>query len=68
MIVNDLNFRMSKTDFLNFTYYNTISAPKILRKTYSPLKQETSAAVEWFKVNEIIANPGKFQVIGVREN
>ena len=54
---------------LNFSDDNTISAAEnTVEKPISALEQDSQAAIDWFKINEIIVNPDKFQVIVVKKN
>ena len=54
---------------LNFSDDNTISAAEnTVEKPISALEQDSQAAIDWFKINEIIVNPDKFQVLVVKKN
>ena len=54
---------------LNFSDDSTISAAEnTVEKPISALEQDSQAAIDWFKINEIIVNPDKFQVIVVKKN
>ena len=54
---------------LNFADNNTISAAaNTIEKLTSTLEQDSQAAVDWFKINEMIVNPDKFQAIVVKKN
>ena len=54
---------------LNFADDNTISAAeKTIEKLISTLEQDSQAAIDWFKINEMIVNPDKFQAIVVKKN
>ena len=60
---------MSKTDLLNFADDNTISAAEnTIEKHISTLKQDSQAAIDWFKINEMIVNSKIFQAIVVKKN
>ena len=53
---------------LNFADDSTISATEnTIEKLISTLDQDSQAAVDWFKINEMIVNPDKFQAIVVRD-
>ena len=53
---------------LNFADDNTISAAEnTIEKLISTLDQDSQAAIDWFKINEMIVNPDKFQAIVVRD-
>ena len=59
----------SKTDLLNFADDNTISATETtIEKLISTLEQDSQAAIDWFKINEMMVNPDKFQAITVKKN
>ena len=47
----------------------TISpAENTIKKLISTLEQDSKAAIDWFKVNEMILNPDKFQAIVGKKN
>ena len=53
---------------LNFADDNTISAAEnTIKKLISTLEQDNQAAIDWFKINEMIVNPDKFQAIVVKK-
>ena len=63
VFINDLYL------LLNFTDDNTIStAENTIEKLISTLEQDSQAAINWFKVNEINVNLDKFQAIPVMKN
>ena len=65
--INDFYLWITKTDLLNFADDNTISAAeKTIKNLISTL--ESQAAIEWFKMNDMIVNPGKFQAIIIKKN
>ena len=69
IFINDLYLWVSKTDLLNFADDNTISAAEnTIEKLISTLEQDSQAAIDWFKINEMIVNPDKFQAIVVKKN
>ena len=54
---------------LNFTDDNTISAAEnTVEKFISTLEQDSQAAIDWFKINEMIVNPDKLQANVVKKN
>ena len=62
IFINDLYLWVSKTDLLNFADNNTISAAEeTIKKINSTLKQDSQVAIDWFKTNEMIVNPVKYQ-------
>ena len=69
IFVNDLYLWITKTDLLNFSDDNTISAAgKTIEDLIYTLETESQKAIEWFKLNEMIVNPDKFQAIIVKKN
>ena len=69
IFTNDLYLCITKTDPLNFADENTVSAAeRTIENLISILKTESQAANEWFRLSEIIVNPGKFQAIIVKKN
>ena len=67
IFINDLYLWVSKTDLLNFADDNTISAAEnTIEKLISTLEQDSQAAIDWFKINEMIVNPDKFQAIVIK--
>ena len=69
IFINDLYLWITKTDLLNFADDNTISAvEKTIENLISTLEEESQAAIEWFKMNEMIVNPDKFQAIIIKKN
>ena len=68
IFINDLYLWILKWD-LNFADNNTISASEnTIEKLISILEQDSQAAIYWFKINEMIVNPDKFQAIVVMKN
>ena len=48
----------------NFPDYNTLSAiVKTVRELKNTLQSESEVVINWFKNNEMIVNPEKFQAI-----
>ena len=69
IFINDLYLWITKTDLLNFADDNTISAAKrTIENLISTLEIESQAAIDWFKLNEMNVNPGKFLAIAVKKN
>ena len=63
VFINDLYL------LFNFTDDNTIStAENTIEKLISTLEQDSQAAIDWFKVNEINVNLDKFQAIPLMKN
>ena len=46
----------------------TTAAERAIESLLSALETERHAAIEWFKLNEMIVSPGKFQTIVVKKN
>ena len=69
IFINDLYLWITKTDLLNFADDNTISAAgKTIEDLILTLETDSQKAIEWFKLNEMIVNPDKFQAIIVKKN
>ena len=69
IFINDFYLWITKTDLLNFADDNTISAAeKTIENLISTLEEESQAAIEWFKMNEMIVSPDKFQAIIIKKN
>ena len=69
IFINDFYLWITKTDLLNFANGNTIrAAEKTIENLISTLEEESQAAIEWFKMNEMIVNPDKCQAIIIKRN
>ena len=69
IFINDLYLWATKTDLLNFADHNTISAAeKTIENLISTLETEAQATIDWFRLNEMIVSPEKFQAIVVKKN
>ena len=69
IFINDLYLWISKTDLLNFADDNTINAAEnTLEKLISILEEDNQAAIDLFKINEMIVYPDRFQAIAVKKN
>ena len=44
------------------------TAEDTIGKLISTLEQDSPAAIDWYKINEMIVNPDKFQAIFVKKN
>ena len=44
------------------------TAENTIEKFISTLEQDGQAAIDWYKINEMIVNPDKFQAIFVKKN
>ena len=57
MFINDLYIWISKTDLLNFADDNTITtAEYTIERLISTSEQDSQAAIDWLKINEMIVN------------
>ena len=68
IFINDLFFFITKSEVCNFADDNTLySCNKNLEHVLSSLKYDLRNVLDWFKINSMKANPGKFQfmVLGV---
>ena len=64
IFINYLLLNIENSELHNFADDNTIScSSKTLRDLITNLEIESNKATEWFKVNNIIVNPDKFQSI-----
>ena len=72
IFVNDLFLCLTKSDLHNFADDNTISVTfKNLNDLLRTLEKESESAIDWFRSNNMIGNPDKFQAIVInkrREN
>ena len=44
------------------------AAEETIEKLISTLEQDSQAAIDWFKINEMIVNPDKFPAIVIKKN
>ena len=64
LFINDIIFVMKQSDFSNYADDNTISAwANSIRELVNKLESESEIAIKWFKDNDMIVNPDKFQAI-----
>jgi len=64
IFINDLLFFPRKSDLCNFADDNSLYASaKLLCHLISILKQDIDDILFWFKINQMVANPAKFQVM-----
>ena len=69
IFINDLFFFITKSEVCNFADDDTLySCNKNLDHVFSNLKYDLRNLLDWFKINSMKANPGKFQfmVLGVK--
>jgi hypothetical protein len=66
IFVNDLFFFVRKCELYNYADDNTLSkSDKSLEKVIVSLEEDSEALINWFSVNEMQANPEKFQPISL---
>ena len=69
IFIKDLLFFIAKSEVCNFAGDLTLySCNKYLEHVFSNLKYDLRNVLDWFKINSMKANPGKFQfmVLGVK--
>ena len=70
IFINDLFLFITKSGVCNFADDNTLySVGKNFANVISDLKTDLFGLMEWFKINPLKANPGKFQsmVLGIKD-
>ncbi len=69
MFFNDIYFFVEVADLLNYADDNIVSyTDKDLKSIYEILTQQSEVAIEWFTINQMLANPDKFQAIIIQRN
>ena len=64
IFINDLFLWLITSDLHNYANDNTITVTcKNLNDLLFTLEKESQSAVDWFRNNNMVANPGKFQAI-----
>ena len=64
LFINDLIYFLNKSDCLNFADDNTLSAfANTIPELIHILESESDIAINWFRENDMIVNPDKFQAI-----
>ena len=69
IFINDLFFLITNSEVCNFADDNTLySCNKNLEHVFSNLKYDLRNVLDWFKIDSMKANPGKFQfmLLGVK--
>ena len=62
--INDLMFFIEETDVCNFADDTTIySCSSTYDEANKLLSNDTHKVLNWFKINSMVANPGKFQIM-----
>ena len=65
--MNELIFFIQETEACNFANDTTIYSRSLNHKEAAlKLSNDTSIVLNWFKVNSMVANPGKFQIMFLR--
>ena len=69
IFLNDMLWFVEKTDICNFADNNTIySCAKSVHDVIENLQSDLEIALKWFKDNQMMANPGKFQFMILCKN
>ena len=64
IFINDLFLFLEDIDLANFADNNTIyTANKNIEVLIKLLERESKSAIDWFKMNDMIVNPDKFQAM-----
>ena len=67
IFINDLFLFLEDVDLANFAHDNTIyTANKNIEVLIKLLERESKSAIDWFKMNDMIVNPDKFQAMILR--
>ena len=67
IFINDLFLFLEAVDLANFADDNTIyTANKNIEVLIKLLERESKSAIDWFKMNDMIVNPDKFQAMILR--
>ena len=66
IFINDLIFFIQETEICNFADDTTIHSCSLnFKEAAHKLSNDTHIVLNWFKVNSMLANPGKFQIMFV---
>ena len=64
LFINDLKFFIKETKVCNFTDdTNFYSCSLNFKEAHRKLSSDTNIVLNWFRINSIVANPGKFQIM-----
>ena len=64
LFINDITYFFEHSDLINYADDNTISAfGNTIKDLIKTLESESEIAINWLDVNDMIANPDKFQSI-----
>ena len=66
IFINDLFYFIKDAQLLNFADDNTIAAfSNSVDDLITDLQKESESVIDWFRLNEIVVNPDKFQSITI---
>ena len=69
LFINDLMFFIKKTEVCNFADDATIYSCSLnYEEARQKLSNDTHIVPNWFRINSMVANPGKFQIIFLRSS
>ena len=69
LFINDLMFFIKKTEVCNFVDHTTIYSSSLnYEEAHRKLSNDTHIVPNWFRINSMVANPGKFQIIFIRSS
>ena len=69
LFINDLIFFIQETGVCNFADDITIySCSPYFEETALKLSNDTHLILNWFRINSMVANPGKFQIMFLGSN
>ena len=62
-------FFIKKTEVCNFVDHTTIYSSSLnYEEAHRKLSNDTHIVPNWFRINSMVANPGKFQIIFIRSS
>ena len=62
-------FFIKKTEVCNFVDHTTIYSSSLnYEEAHRKLSNDTHIVPNWFRINSMVANPGKFQIIFLRSS
>ena len=69
LFINDLMFFIQETEVCNFVDATTIdSCSPYFEEAILKLSNDTHLILNWFRINSMVANPGKFQIMFLDSN
>ena len=69
LFINDLMFFIQETEVCNFVDDTTIySCSSNYEEATQKLSADTHLVLNWFRINSMVANPSKFQIMFLRSN